>query len=97
MPSLGGLPEVPCARCERRTSGLAWGELCPACRGERRRRASRLAGRAALVSTVLTALWLSFRLPPDPTARLYGALALLVTYVIVRRIASRVAMELLPR
>ena len=25
----GGLPEVPCAKCERRVAGLAWGELCP--------------------------------------------------------------------
>jgi len=51
----------------------------------------------ALLATLLTGVWLTLRLPRDPTSRLYGALALVITYVIVRRIASRVAMELLPR
>lgn len=97
MPSLGGLPEVPCAGCGRRVAGLAWGDLCPECAAARRRRASRLAGRIALVATVLTALWLTLRLPRDPNSRLYGALAVAVVYILVRRIASRVAMEFLPR
>ena len=35
MPSLGGLPEVPCAKCGERVAGLPWGELCPECRAER--------------------------------------------------------------
>ena len=35
----GGLPEVPCAKCERRVPGLPWGELCPECRAERIRQA----------------------------------------------------------
>jgi hypothetical protein len=30
-------------------------------------------------------------------SRLYGAVAVLATYVIVRRVASRVAMEFLPQ
>ena len=38
-------------------------------------------------------LYVAFRMPPDPMARLYGAIAILATYIIVRRIAVRVAME----
>ena len=90
---LGGLPEVPCARCGERVSGLPWGELCPACRAERQRRASRLANRISLAATLLMGLYVAFRMPPDPMARLYGAIAVLATYIIVRRIAARVALE----
>jgi hypothetical protein len=95
MLSLGGLPEVPCARCERRVAGLAWGDLCPDCRAERSRRASRIANRISLAATLLMGLYVSFSLPHDPMARVYGAIAVLATYIIVRRIASRVAMEIL--
>jgi hypothetical protein len=93
MLSRGGLPEVPCARCGRRVIGLGWGELCPQCRAERSRRASRIATRISLAATVLMGLYVAFRMPPDPMARVYGAVAVLATYIIVRRIASRVAME----
>ena len=95
MPSRGGLPEVPCARCGRRVSGLTWGEQCSECTTERRRRASRLGGRAALAAAVIAALYVTLRLPPDPTARYYGALAVAVTYILVRRIVQRLAMEVL--
>ena len=90
---LGGLPEVPCARCGERIAGLPWGELCPACRAQRQRRASRLATRISLAATALMGLYVAFRMPPDPMARLYGAIAVLATYIIVRRIAARVALE----
>ena len=90
---LGGLPEVPCARCGERVAGLAWGELCPTCRAQRHRRASRLANRISLAATLLIGLYVAFRMPPDPMARLYGAIAVLATYIIVRRIAARVALE----
>jgi len=90
---LGGLPEVPCARCGERVAGLPWGELCPACRAQRQRRASRLANRISLAATALMGLYVAFRMPPDPMARLYGAIAVLATYIIVRRIAARVALE----
>lgn len=93
MLSRGGLPEVPCARCGRRVIGLGWGELCPQCRAERSRRASRIATRISLAATLLMGLYVAFRMPPDPMARVYGAVAVLATYIIVRRIASRVAME----
>ena len=93
----GGLPEVPCARCERRVAGLPWGELCPDCRSERTGRARRLAHRISLAATALMAAYVAFRLPGDPTSRLYGAVAVLAIYIIVRRVASRAAMEFLPK
>jgi len=93
--SPSGLPEVPCARCERRISGLPWGDLCPDCLAERKRRASRLAGRISLAATALMAAYVALGVPVDPMARLYSAIAVLATYIIVRRIATRVAMEYL--
>ncbi|HZN98597.1 MAG TPA: hypothetical protein VFB61_12770 [Gemmatimonadales bacterium] len=96
MQSLSGLlPEVPCVRCQRRIRGLGWGELCPDCRAERKRRASRLASRISLGATVLMAAYVALRVPAAPMARLYGAIAVLATYIIVRRIATLVAMEYL--
>ncbi|MBA3555656.1 MAG: hypothetical protein H0W29_12975 [Gemmatimonadales bacterium] len=95
MLSRGGLPEAPCASCGRRVLGLAWGDLCPQCRASRSQRASRLANRISLAATLLIGLYVAFSMPQDPMARIYGAVAVLATYIIVRRIASRVAMEML--
>lgn len=95
MLSPSGLPEVPCAKCGRRLSGLPWGELCPDCMAERRGRASRLAGRISLAATALMGAYVALRVPDDPMARLYAGVAVLATYIIVRRIATRVAMEYL--
>jgi len=93
--SRSGLPEVPCAKCGRRIEGLPWGELCPDCLADRKRRASRLAGRISLATTVLMAAYVVLRVPADPMARLYAAIAVLATYIITRRIVTRVAMEYL--
>jgi hypothetical protein len=93
--SRGGLPEVPCASCGERVVGLAWGELCPRCRAERSKRASKVANRISLAATLLMGLYVAITMPPDPMARIYGAVAVLATYIIVRRIAGRVAMETL--
>lgn len=95
MLSPGGLPEVPCAKCQRRVRGIQWGDLCPECRAERGGRASRLANRISLAATALTAAYVALRLPDDPTARFYGAIAVVATYIIVRRIVGRIAMEVL--
>ncbi|MGH7509389.1 MAG: hypothetical protein ACREMZ_07955 [Gemmatimonadales bacterium] len=95
MLSQSGLPEVPCARCERRLRGLRWGDLCPECLAERERRASRLGRRISLAATLLMAGYVALRMPAEPMARLYAAIAVLATYIIVRRIATRVAMEYL--
>jgi hypothetical protein len=93
--SPSGLPEVPCARCGNRIRGLGWGELCPDCLVERKGRARRLAGRISLAATVLMAAYVAVRIPAAPMARLYGGIAVLATYIIMRRIATRVAMEYL--
>ena len=95
MLSQSGLPEVPCARCHRRLRGLSWSDLCPECRAEREGRASRVGRRISLAATVLMAGYVAFRMPADPMARTYAAIAVLATYIIVRRIATRVAMEYL--
>jgi hypothetical protein len=97
MRSLSGLPEVPCAKCGKRVPGLAWAELCPECRWEREARARRVSRRVALAATALMGLYVVFRVPATSTLRLYAIIAVIATYIIVRRIASRVAMEFLPK
>ncbi len=95
MPSLGGSPEVPCAKCGKRVPRIAWGDLCPDCRWAREGRAKKISSRAALAATLLMGLYVMLRVPADPTARLTSVLAVLATYVIVRRIVGRLAMEFL--
>lgn len=97
MLSPSGLPEVPCVRCGTRVAGLGWGELCPACRAERTRRANRLASRISLPATLLVGVYVALRMPSFPLARIYGVIAVLVTYIVVRKIVQRVALELLPQ
>ena len=95
MPSLGGLPEVPCAKCGKRVPRITWGDLCPECRWEREGRAKRIASRTALAATAVMGLYVMLRVPPDSTARLVSVIAVLATYVIVRRITTRLAMEMM--
>ena len=97
MLSPSGWPEVPCARCEVRVPRLRWGDLCPDCLAERKRRANRLSHRISLPATLLVALYVVFMMPPEPLARLYGGIAVLTTYIVLRRIVIGVAMELLPK
>ena len=98
MPSPGGwAPEVPCARCEKRVPGLGWGELCGECQAARARRAAGIARRVALAATLAVGLYVALATPPMPLVRVYGVVAILATYLLVRQIALRVAMELLPR
>jgi hypothetical protein len=92
---LGGPPEVPCAKCGTRVAGLPWGELCPDCLTERKRRAARLGRWVAIAATALAALYVWLRMPTAPMGRYYGLLAIVVTYILVRRIAARVAMEMM--
>ena len=96
MLSSSGWPEVPCARCGTRVAGLAWGARCPACEAERAGRASRLARRISLPATLLVALYVILRVPPLPLARVYGMIAVLVTFIVVRKVVRRVAMDMLP-
>jgi hypothetical protein len=95
VPSLSGLPEVPCVGCGRRIRGLGWGALCPECLAGRKARARKLANRISLAATVLMAVYVIVRVPAESMARLYGAIAVLATYIIVRRIAMAIGMEYL--
>jgi hypothetical protein len=57
-----------------------------------------LAGRVALGATALMALYVWLQVPAEPAlGRIYGAIGVLATYALVRRIVSRIAMEYLPR
>jgi hypothetical protein len=95
MPSLGGSPEVPCARCGKRVPRIAWGDLCPECRWQREARARKIASRAALAATAGMGVYVMLRVPADSTARLVSVVAVLATYVIVRVIVNRIAMEMI--
>lgn len=94
MPSLSGSAEVPCARCSYRDPGLTWGALCHRCLAERKAFGNRWGRRAALVGAALTTLYVWLRVPMEvPLARTYGIIAIPAVYIIVYRIASKLAQE----
>ena len=95
-PDLVALPEVPCVRCGERIPGLAWGERCPACLTERKRRARRIARRISLFTALLTAVMLGWRMTVDENSRIWIGIGTLSTFLLVRVIAMRLAMEFLP-
>ena len=97
MLSPGGSAEVPCARCGERGPGVQWGELCANCVKLRKRRANRVSSLISLAGTALAAAYVSFKLPAIPNARIYGVVLVVAVYIILRRIATRVALEFLPR
>ena len=97
MRSFVASPEVPCARCGTRVADLAWGADCPDCVQRLKVRASRVAGRISLLATLLVGVYLWLRMPRDPSFRIYGAVTIAVTYLLVRQIASKVALEVFTR
>ena len=98
MPSRAGWPtEAPCIDCGKRTEGLLLGERCQMCLVRRERQASRVAGRIALGAAVLMAVYLFLRpLPGGTPGRVYAGVAILITYLLVRKIASVIAIQMLP-
>ena len=46
-----------------------------------------------LAAALLTAAWVFLAVPPEPTPRFYGGVAVLVTWLVTRRIVARVAAE----
>ena len=94
MPSLAGLPEAPCARCGRRAR-IGWGELCPICQGEREVRAVKVSRWVALAAAFLVGFYAVLRIPDQH--KWYAAIAVAGVYLITRRIATRLALEFLPR
>jgi hypothetical protein len=97
MRSFVDSPEVPCARCGTRTPGLAWGADCPDCIKRTKLRARRVAGRISLLAALLLGADLWLRMPKDSSFRVYGGIAIAVTWLLVYQIASRVALEVFAR
>ena len=91
LPSLE--PPAPCARCERRFPGLKWGDLCPDCLAELRRRATPLARIISLVFVAVVIIYAWLRIPLTLTARLWVAAIAVATYFLVRKIAIQIAVE----
>ena len=88
-----GFAEVPCARCGTFTAGLAFGELCRDCLQVTTGRANRVARLISLAVTALAAAYVSLRIPATPTARTWAAVCVVAVYLIVRRVAKKVALE----
>jgi hypothetical protein len=96
MPSRVGLPEVPCVRCQERVAGLDWGDRCPKCHAELKRRANQLSRRISLVAALVAAGLLGWRFPVGPNSRMWIGIGTIMTFFLVRNIALRLAMEFLP-
>ena len=88
---------VPCVQCDRREIGLSWGDFCSVCREERRRKANRIAQRYAIGAALILAGWLIWKTPPTMTQRIFGAASVLLIYLIIRRLISRLIQEYLPK
>jgi hypothetical protein len=95
MPSPAGWAEVPCAKCGTKVPDIEFGEYCPKCAAERDGRARTLARNVSLSATVVTLLYVLFFVPKDGMARAYGAVAVVATLMIARRVTFRVAREFL--
>jgi hypothetical protein len=77
-------------------AGLGWAERCPECRWRRERRANRIASRISLLAAALAAVSVFSRLRTTSIGRLWAALIVLAVYLMVRRIAQKVAYQALP-
>jgi hypothetical protein len=65
---------------------LPLGALCPACRREIDGRARRAARWVGLTTTAAFGGYAMLALPPEPTARMVGAAATVVWFVVSRRV-----------
>jgi len=92
-----GAESVPCVQCDRREPGLSWGDYCSVCKEERRRKADRIGQRYAIVAALVMAAYLIWQTPPALTQRIFAAASVLLVYLIVRRIVSRLLQEYLPK
>jgi hypothetical protein len=74
------------------------GERCPVCQLRRGRHASRVAGRVALGAAILMAGYLILQPLPGGgmSGRVYAGVAILITYLLVRKIATVIAIQMLP-
>jgi len=96
MPSPAGWREVPCIECGRFVPGINFAERCTECLDRRQRKARHIASRVAIAATVLMAAWTLWRMPNTALGRWYAGVGIAATYLLVRVIARRIAMEVLP-
>jgi hypothetical protein len=93
-PWLSGLgPSHPCAKCGESTAGIAIGGLCANCTRLLNRRATKIARLVAIGTTIPLAVYVALALPVERTARLVGAVSVLLWYVLTFLIAKRVTLE----
>lgn len=97
MPSLLASvePPVPCARCLRKVPRIKWGDLCPECIAELRTRATPVARRISILAALLVIGYAWFQITLTPTSRVWVAGIAIGTYVLVRRIVTQIAIEVL--
>ncbi len=86
-------PKHPCAKCGEFVPGIPIGGLCAECTRRVRRRAARIARWTAMGTTLPLGVYVAWTLPHDRPARLVGAAAVLIWYVLTSLIARRVAWE----
>ena len=80
------------------TAGIAVGELCAKCARGVERQASRVGRLTAIVTTLLLGAYVILTLRSvapawQATARIVGAVAVVVWYLLTYRIAKRIALE----
>jgi hypothetical protein len=85
--------EFPCVECGKRVDGLRPGDRCPDCRWRREERASVVGRRAALVAVVCYGVWAIVARPASPVWLV--AMGAPATYLFVRLLAARIAVEVL--
>lgn len=90
-------PPAPCARCGQRVAGVKWGDLCPECLADLRRRASPVARVISLVSVGGVIVYAFSRFTLTTSVRVWVAIIAIATYFLVRRIVTQIAMEILRR
>ena len=90
----GALIEHECPRC-REPVQLPLGQLCGECRRSIDSRAGRMGRLIAAISTVLVAIYVVVQMPADPTARMVGAVSIVIWYLLTFMVAKRVLREYL--
>lgn len=88
-------PPAPCAGCEQRVPGVKWGDLCPDCQAELRRRARPLARIISFGAALLVIGYAWLRIPLGPVSRIWVAAIAIATMFLVRKIVTQIAMEVL--
>lgn len=96
MPSPLGWREVPCVECGKLVEGIDFGERCRSCQARRHSKVNRIARLAGLVAAFLAATWIFLQPATSPAGRWVGIVAVPTTYLLVRLVVGRIAMELLP-